>query len=72
MWTPTHFPAAMRSLNTTTRAKAIELANQLIGQGYTDKNEVIQYSVSEARRWAREHAQRNERVFASSHSQRTF
>jgi|GEM_PF-6145505 uncharacterized protein YdaT len=56
----------MRSLNTTTRAKAIELANQLIGQGYTDKHKVIQHSVSEARRWAREHAQLNERVFASS------
>lgn len=66
MWTPTHFPAAMRSLNATTRAKAIEIANQLIGQGYTDKHEVIQHSVLEARRWARERSHQNERVFATS------
>jgi len=53
MWTPTHFPAAMRSLNPSIRAKAIEIANQLLEQGQTDKQRVIMMSVDEARRWAR-------------------
>ncbi|GAB3751908.1 hypothetical protein GCM10028817_15690 [Spirosoma pomorum] len=53
MWTPTHFPAAMRSLNPSIRAKAIEIANQMLEQGYADKQRVITMSVEEARRWAR-------------------
>ncbi|MVM41451.1 DUF2188 domain-containing protein [Spirosoma sp. HMF3257] len=53
MWSITHFPAAMRSLNPTTRAKAIEIANQLLEQGQLDKQHVIAMSVEEARRWAR-------------------
>ena len=53
MWSITHFPAAMRSLNPTTRAKAIEIANQLLEQGQLDKQRVIMMSVDEARRWAR-------------------
>ena len=53
MWSITHFPSAMRSLNPSTRAKAIEIANQLLEQGRIDKQRVITISVSEARRWAR-------------------
>ncbi|WP_246202337.1 DUF2188 domain-containing protein [Spirosoma agri] len=53
MWTPTHFPAAMRSLSPSTRAKAIEIANRLLEQGALDKQRVIAFSVSEARQWAR-------------------
>ncbi|MVM34638.1 hypothetical protein GO755_31715 [Spirosoma sp. HMF4905] len=53
MWSITHFPAAMRSLNPSTRAKAIEIANQLIEQGQLDKQHIIMMSVEEARRWAR-------------------
>jgi uncharacterized protein YdaT len=53
MWTDTHFPAAMRSLNPSTRGKAIEIANQLLEQGQLDKQRVIAISVDEARRWAR-------------------
>ncbi|QKZ14657.1 hypothetical protein HU175_19305 [Spirosoma sp. KUDC1026] len=53
MWTPTHFPAAMRSLNPSIRAKAIEIANSLLEQGQTDKQRVVMLSVEEARRWAR-------------------
>ncbi len=53
MWTDTHFPAAMRSLNSSTRAKAIEIANQLLAQGYTDKVAVISQSVADARQWSR-------------------
>lgn len=53
MWSSTHFPAAMRSLNPTTRAKAIEIANQLLEQGQLDKQRVVLTSIDEARRWAR-------------------
>ncbi len=53
MWTPTHFPAAMRSLNPSTRAKAIEIANHLLEQGAMDKQRIVAHSVSEARQWAR-------------------
>lgn len=53
MWTTTRFPAAMRSLNPGTRAKAIEIANQLLDQGQLDQKKIIAVSVDEARRWAR-------------------
>ncbi|QIP16674.1 hypothetical protein G8759_30545 [Spirosoma aureum] len=53
MWTPTHFPAAMRSLNPSTRAKAIEIANRLLEQGALDKQRIVALSVDEARRLAR-------------------
>ncbi|WP_461138942.1 DUF2188 domain-containing protein [Spirosoma pomorum] len=43
----------MRSLNPSIRAKAIEIANQMLEQGYADKQRVITMSVEEARRWAR-------------------
>ena len=53
MWSITHFPAAMRSLSPSVRAKAIEIANQLLEQGRLDKDSVVPFSVGEARRWAR-------------------
>lgn len=53
MWSTTHFPAAMRSLNPSTRAKAIEIANQMIEQGHFDKQYIVPTSIDEARRWAR-------------------
>jgi uncharacterized protein YdaT len=53
MWTISHFPAAMRSLNPSTRLKAIEIANQLLDKGHLDKQRVIAISIDEARRWAR-------------------
>lgn len=53
MWSTNHFPSAMRSLNPTTRTKAIEIANQLLEQGEMDKQHIVSFSVDEARRWAR-------------------
>ena len=53
MWTTTHFPAAMRSLSPSTRAKAIEIANQLLEQGQLDIQRTVAISIDEARRWAR-------------------
>lgn len=52
-WSATHFPAAMRSLSPTTRAKAIEIANELSSQGILAKQEIIAISIEEARKWAR-------------------
>ncbi|QJD80881.1 DUF2188 domain-containing protein [Spirosoma rhododendri] len=66
MWTPTHFPAAMRSLNPTTRAKAIELANQLLVQGRIDKQQAVHDSVAEARRWAREASHVSDKAFSTA------
>lgn len=62
MWTPTHFPAAMRSLNPSTRAKAIEIANQLLEQGQLDKQRAITISIIEARRLARMYAVETDRI----------
>lgn len=53
MWTTNHFPAAMRSLNPSTRAKAIEVANRLLEQGQVDSQRIVAISIEEARRWAR-------------------
>ena len=52
-WTLTHFPAAMRSLNPSTRAKAIEIANQLLQGGESNRQQVIEQSIAEARSWSR-------------------
>ncbi|WP_128544626.1 hypothetical protein [Larkinella soli] len=53
IWSQTHFPAAMRSLTPSVRAKAIEIANSLLEQGGLDKHDVILTSICEARSWAR-------------------
>ena len=52
-WTLTHFPAAMRSLNPSTRAKAIEIANTLVERGEGNRQQAIEQSIAEARSWAR-------------------
>ena len=52
-WTPTHFPAAMRSLSPSIRAKAIDLANMMMANGNVNRQEAIQFSIDEARRQAR-------------------
>ena len=43
----------MRSLNPSTRAKAIEIANQLMVSGKMDKQRIVTVSIDEARQWAR-------------------
>lgn len=53
MWTTTHFPAAMRSLHPSTRAKAIEIANDLQTKGDLERQQIIVQSISEARSQAR-------------------
>lgn len=56
MWTITRFPSAMRSLNPSTRAKAIEIANGLLAVGHTDKQQVVTASIDQARTWMRRSA----------------
>lgn len=53
MWSPTHFPSAMRSLNSSTRVRAIEIANELLASGRTDKQQVVVASIDQARTWMR-------------------
>ncbi len=53
IWNDTHFPAAMRSLNLSTRQKAIEIANRLMAQGELSRQQVVAVSIAEARRMAR-------------------
>ncbi|GAB2544556.1 hypothetical protein GCM10027085_40090 [Spirosoma aerophilum] len=50
----------MRSLNASTRAKAIEIANQLLEEGQTDNNRIVAISIDEARSWARTGSTRQE------------
>ena len=54
MWNSTHFPAAMRSLTVSTRARAIDIANELMKQGTISRDEAIAISIAEARRQARQ------------------
>ena len=54
MWNSTRFPAPMRSLTATTRARAIDIANELIRQGKVSKDEAVSISIAEARRQARQ------------------
>lgn len=53
IWNDTHFPAAMRSLNPSTRQKAIEIANRLMAQGELSRQQAVAVSIAEARRLAR-------------------
>lgn len=54
IWNDTHFPAAMRSLNPSTRQKAIEIANGLMALGELTRQQAITVSIAEARRIARQ------------------
>lgn len=60
IWNDTHFPAAMRSLNPSTRQKAIEIANRLMAQGELTKQQAVTVSIAEARRIARQSFTMNE------------
>lgn len=70
MWSNTHFPAAMRSLNPSTREKAIEIANFLITNGEVDKAQAVVISIAEARRLARQARVVNEPTPAYSYTRR--
>ena len=50
-WNETRFPASMRRLPPLVRAKAIEIANALLEEGY-DEGKAIRIAIAKAREWA--------------------
>jgi uncharacterized protein YdaT len=50
-WTETYFPRSMSHLPPLVRAKAIEIANALLAQGY-EEGKAIRIAIAQARRWA--------------------
>ena len=50
-WTETYFPRSMVHLPPIVRAKAIEIANALLEQGY-DEGKAIRIAIAQAKRWA--------------------
>jgi len=50
-WNNDNYPASMKSLAPSTRAKAIEIANALLEDGY-DEGKAIRIAVARAKQWA--------------------
>jgi uncharacterized protein YdaT len=50
-WSPQRFPAAMTHLAPLVRAKAIEIANALLAEGY-EEGRAIRIAIAQAKRWA--------------------
>jgi uncharacterized protein YdaT len=50
-WTETYFPRSMAHLPPLVRAKAIEIANALLAQGY-EEGKAIRIAIAQAKRWA--------------------
>ena len=51
-WTNKEFPSDMRKLPDHIRAKAIEIANALLGQGYHEMK-AVPIAIAQAREWWR-------------------
>jgi uncharacterized protein YdaT len=58
-WTEQRYPPAMQSLAPPVRAKAIDIANALLGEGM-DEGKAIRIAIAKARQWAGHHAIRQE------------
>lgn len=50
-WDETRYPASMKRLPPPVRAKAIEIANALLAEGY-DEGLAIRIGIAKAREWA--------------------
>lgn len=50
-WSESYFPRSMANLPPLVRAKAIEIANALLEQGY-EEGKAIRIAIAQARRWA--------------------
>ncbi len=50
-WNENHFPRSMRHLPPVVRAKAVEIANALLAEGY-DEGKAIRIAIAQAKRWA--------------------
>jgi uncharacterized protein YdaT len=53
-WNEDRCPVAMRHLRPDTRAKAIEIANALLGEGM-DEGRAIRIAIAKAKEWADRH-----------------
>ena len=53
-WNESHFPHSMVNLPGAVREKAIEIANALLAQGYTEGT-AIRIAIAQAKRWADAH-----------------
>jgi uncharacterized protein YdaT len=53
-WTLERYPPAMRRLPPLVRAKAIEIANALLDEGY-DEGRAIRIGIAQARLWVERH-----------------
>ncbi|OGA05546.1 MAG: hypothetical protein A3I00_04305 [Betaproteobacteria bacterium RIFCSPLOWO2_02_FULL_64_12] len=50
-WNENRYPASMKSLPPSVRAKAIEIANALLEEGY-DEGKAIRIAIARAKQWA--------------------
>lgn len=50
-WNESHFPRSMVSLPPLVRAKAIEIANALLEEGY-EEGQAIRIAIAQAKHWA--------------------
>ncbi len=50
-WNESYFPRSMENLSPVVRAKAVEIANALLAQGY-DEGKAIRIAIAQAKRWA--------------------
>ena len=53
-WNAAYYPRAMKHLPLPVRAKAIEIANALLEQGY-DEGKAIRIGIAKAHEWAERH-----------------
>ena len=53
-WNSSYFPISMKNLQPAVRAKAIEIANALLDQGYGE-GMAIRIGIAQAHRWAARH-----------------
>ncbi|MCU0805559.1 MAG: hypothetical protein MUF79_10800 [Burkholderiales bacterium] len=53
-WDETRYPVSMKRLPAAIRAKAIEIANALLEEGY-DEGKAIRIAIAKAKEWARHH-----------------
>ncbi len=49
-WDESYYPASMKNLPPQIRAKAIEIANALLEEGY-DEGKAIRVGIAKARQW---------------------
>ena len=53
-WSEAHYPPAMAHLESSVRAKAIEIANALLEEGH-DEGFCIRVAIARAKSWAHRH-----------------